>query len=306
MLIIPGLANCGDASPPAPVVSPSQANNDKLGQQLSEISTKIEDINDKITNLKSNPTGSTTKASSKPKTDSSPASASKPQASESPKVSASATPAPANPKVKGRQILDNVLKVVNNAKGIIVEVDKYERGLEVDKSSTFNLKFWCRKSDSLVKIEVVNSTKTNNIGVKLRYNSGNNTQKVKVRPGGALGLITTELSRTDDNITSINDYTVDGTDFYGISKRLSGDDYEAELIGASKVNGTDIYILKVTSKTDNSLDPRIKYEYVGFEPKTFIIRSWEAFDGKSEEAFFKLQLKTVKFVDDLSDSDFNI
>ncbi|MFN8674576.1 MAG: hypothetical protein U0457_21150 [Candidatus Sericytochromatia bacterium] len=315
------LSSCGETpnSDTPEGTTPVSVNDDKI----AELNEKINKLNDKVTQLETqksseasietnqkSPSTRTakekedevTKKVIKSKSDEVTKKTSPKQATttETPKATTE------TPKEKGRKAMDSIIATLNNASAIEAFIDKFEKSLKDGKTSTSTLKIYARKNDNMVKLEVLTSSVENSAGAKLRYTSGDRGAKVKIRPGGSLSFVTTDLPKTDSRIVSLNGYSLDDTDFNGMGKRFADPNYEGELIGASKIEGSDVYIIKITHKTQNTLDPNIKYEYIYFEPKTFNLRSWEAYDGKSQEAFFRLTLKTISFPSSIPDSRFDV
>lgn len=315
--VVPGILNCssdtGTDVPSSTISASASAEVSELQKQLVDISSKLDDLNNQIKNLKSGSTTTTTSTTpatvtptAKAVTENVPSSTATIKPTTAPVATATPASSSATPKEKGRLILNNIINAINNAGGIIASVDKYEKNLKTGDTSSYSLKFTCRKSDYQTKIEVLNSSNSSSIGVKMKYTSGHRDEKVKIRPSGALSLITTDLPRTDERIASANGFLLDDTDFYGMAKRFADTNYEAELTGITKLNGTDVYLLKITCKTANSIDARIKYENIGFEAKTYNIRTWEAFDGVSQDAFYRLQLSSISYVASIPDSSLDI
>lgn len=285
---------------------------EELTKTLPEIVNKLNEINTKIDKLEktkatAKPTATPTK---KPTSTASPiTSSAKPSGTPTVKPSTSATPTPKpststteTAKEKGRKIMDSVIEKINNAGAIQADVDKVEKDLNSSSTNSYSLKFYARKTKE-VKIEVVEGK---NKGTKLLYTSGD-SGKVKVRPAGLLSVVTTDLAKTDDRIANINGYILDETDFFGMTKRFAIKDYEGEVVGSSQVNGSNVYVLKVTNPKGNTLDNRIKFEYIYFEPDSFNIRAWEAYSSASDtDPYFKLTLKTYQILDSLDDSVFKL
>ncbi len=307
-LTLVSFSACGSnndaANAPVPTVSASTPDtNDQVLQKLDQIAQDLAGVKTKINDL-GTVTPTTTTASIKPtKT---PVDVKGTSSSNPTKPLASSTPAPVvDNKDKYRKVLDNIISTINSANYMQADVDKFERHLDDGKSSTNKLTMYAKKG-GLVKIDSTDSSIAANIGVKLSYNSGDAAGKVKIRPSGALSLITTSLDKTDKRISTYNGYILDEIDMFGMAKRFADPGYVAELAGKTKVGNDDIYILKVTHKTQNTLDPRIKYEYIGFEPKTFYIRLWQAFDDPQKDAFFNMTLNSFKILDSIPDSNFSV
>jgi hypothetical protein len=218
-----------------------------------------------------------------------------------------ATPKPAAPvstASKGRQVLDKAMLIISSANAIETQIDKYERNLKDGSSIQQSLTFWSKKPGT-VKLEVTaHSTKASSVGAKVSYKSG--TGKATVRPGGALSFITKEMDQTDSNITSPNEYTPEQVDFFSMVKRLSGQEYKADITGKTTVNGAEVYLLKITTSSTNTFDSRITHEVIGFDPKTFEVKVWEAYTADSEEAYFRITIKSFKALSDLPDSTFKV
>jgi outer membrane lipoprotein-sorting protein len=203
-------------------------------------------------------------------------------------------------KVKGRKILDALMAKIHKSNAFEVVVDKSEKVLSTGQIVTSGIHLWA-KNPNLVKLEMTaHSTKASSVGTKLTYTS--NTGKVKVRPAGILSIVTTELAMDDDRIVSPNGYTPDETDIFGLVSRLSQPVYEAELEGKTTLNGSEIYLLKVTrSSGKNELDERIIYEHIGFDANTYIVKLWETFNENGKDPYMRYNLKTFNLLDSISD-----
>lgn len=227
-----------------------------------------------------------------------------PAATETVKPPAATTPVVEDAATKGRKILDKVMGRISAANALEAEIDKYEKNLKDGSSIQQGLKFWAKKPGS-VKLEITShSAKASNVGAKVTYVVG--TGKATVRPGGALSFITKEMDQNDSNITSPNDYTPEQVDFFSMVKRLSSTAYKAELTGKTNINGVDVYLLTVTTSGTNGFDSRITKETIGFDPKTFDVKLWEAYTADSAEAYFRINIKSLKILSDLPDSTFKV
>lgn len=204
---------------------------------------------------------------------------------------------------KGQAIMAQLLQKLKAAKAYEVSVDKYERNLDGGEVVENGVNLWARAPGE-VKIEVTYHTRENSKGAKLHFNSGD--AKLKIRPGGALSLITTTLDMDDDRVTSPNDYSPDQTDLFGLVKRLDNPSYKAVLSGKTKIGGNDVYILDLTTSGTNTLDSRISHEHFGFEPGTMKIRLWEAFAQGEEEPYIRMTINKFEFRDSLPDDIFKV
>lgn len=201
------------------------------------------------------------------------------------------------------KIMEKLLQGIKGATYIEALVNKKETKLATGEVTENELKLYA-KNTGLTKIEVLYSSKTST-GTKLLYTHGE--QKVKVRPAGALSLITTSLDMMDDRLTSSNGWPLNQTDFYGMADRLGSTAYKSEVLGKSNIDNTEVFIIKLTKKEgDNEMDARIKYEQIYYDPKTYMVKLWEAYDGSGSEPFFKINIKEMKFHTSLDDSYFKL
>ncbi|MBC7474415.1 MAG: hypothetical protein H7263_09000 [Candidatus Sericytochromatia bacterium] len=210
-----------------------------------------------------------------------------------------------NPADKGRLILNKMMDKITSANAFETEVEKYEKSLTDGKVVQQTFKIDERKSTGDVKIDVLYHTTSSSIGAKLHFVVGSG--KITVRPGGALSFITKELDQTDSNIVSANGYTPEKVDLLTLAKRFSDTSYKAELTGKTTIDGNDVYILKITNSETNTLDPRIKFETLGFDPKTFEVKLWEVYSASSEtEPFMRITMKSFTVLDSIPDSTFKV
>ncbi len=276
------------AKPPAPSA--------KAAQDMQSILSSIQSIKGRIDALQkgSSPSGSDSVASSDegalPGDITGPAPRKTTTKPTTPKASAEETVTPPSK----TNILQEISSRILNANALEAVAHQSERGLESGKKTENHLHFY--KMGSQVKIEVMASS-PRNAGTKLLYNVG--SKRVKVRPGGALSFITTELDQKDDQIASVNNYALYQTDFIGMAKRLAEPIYSAQLIGKTTVDGQETYVAKITSSAPNTLDSRIQYEHMAYDPKTYAIRYWEAFEGTGTEPYLRYLLKSFEIKQDI-------
>lgn len=208
--------------------------------------------------------------------------------------------APAAP--AGDDELHKVMKTLSDAPLAQANIEKSEKSFADGHVSTGKLTMYT-KQPNLVKIDVLQSSAGGN-GTKVLYTSGEGN-KVKVRPGGALSFVTTEIGKHDDAADSTNRYTLDQLDLFGIVKRLNTG-YGAELVGKTQLNGTAINVLKVTTKGTNSLDTRITYEYIGYDPASYKLALWECYSAASKDPFMRIVISKLEFPASLPDSAFKL
>ncbi|MBT9545074.1 MAG: hypothetical protein IV090_06770 [Candidatus Sericytochromatia bacterium] len=276
------------AKPPAPSA--------KAAQDMQSILSSIQSIKGRIDALQkgTSPSGSASVASSDEGALPGDITASAPNKTvaktATTKASAEESVAPSSK----TNILQEISSRILNANALEAVAHQSERGLESGKKTENHLHFY--KMGSQVKIEVMASS-PRNAGTKLLYSVG--SKRVKVRPGGALSFITTELDQKDDQIASVNNYALYQTDFIGMAKRLAEPIYSAQLIGKTTVDGQETYVAKITSSAPNTLDSRIQYEHMAYDPKTYAIRYWEAFEGTGTEPYLRYLLKSFEIKQDI-------
>lgn len=215
-------------------------------------------------------------------------------------ASGSTAPKPAAP--SATEELKKMLQDMSTKPFVEAVVEKNEKSLKDGHVTSGKLNMFT-KAPNLVKVDVTFAS-TGATGAKVLYTSGEGA-KAKIRPGGSLSFITTELAKTDDRLTSTNDYKLDDIDLFGLARRLSSG-YSAELVGKSQVNGIELYILKVKAQGTNSLDARIDYEYLGYEPDSHKLRLWEVYTADSKEPFFRMALTKLEYPDNIPDSTFKL
>lgn len=197
-----------------------------------------------------------------------------------------------------KKLLDKIASVPF----VQASVEKTERHITQGRVTSVKLNMYS-KQPNLTKVDVTFSS-TGATGAKIVYNSGEGA-KAKVRPGGGMSFITTELPKTDDRLTSTNAYKLDDIDLFGVVRRFKTG-YSAELSGKTTLNGTELYILKVKATGTNSLDSRIDYEYIGYEPGTLKMRLWEAYTADNKEPFFRMALVKMEYPASLPDTTFKL
>ncbi|MBF2053474.1 MAG: hypothetical protein IGS03_08425 [Candidatus Sericytochromatia bacterium] len=207
---------------------------------------------------------------------------------------------PAKP--DGNAELQQILNKISNAPFVVADVDKTEKNLKTGKTSTVKIKMYSKKPN-IVKLEVLQSS-SGAEGAKIVYTS-NEGNKAKVRPGGAMSFITTELPKTDDRLISGNGYTFDDIDLFSVYNRLS-QGYEAELVGKTQVSGQAINVLKVTtSGSHHGMGSHVDYEYFGYDPNTYEIRLWEIYAKGEQQPYYRMLLG-LQFPASLPDSTFKL
>lgn len=208
---------------------------------------------------------------------------------------------------KGRKALDKVMEYISKAKTLKSEVDKYEESIsDPNKTTQQSLIIYSRTSpQKQVKLEIIKHSKSSNVGAKVVYTTGSG--KATIRPGGALSFITKEFDQTDKNITSPNDYTPESCDYFSMVKRLSNQDYSAEITGKSTLEGKEVYLIKIVKKKGvNELDNRIDHEVIGFDAKTYEVKLWEAYTKGASKPYMKMNIKSLERDLTLTDSIFKV
>jgi hypothetical protein len=297
----PGLQRAILAARTETVTSSQQATDalPRIIKSIEQIKTRLDKIELSPAAELPTPPVTAPKAVSTP----SPSTPTQTQPSALPAAKPTARPVSPSAEARGQTELDKIKRTFEQAGSIQATVDRTEKSLSSGKVSTNKLTLTTRKPN-LVKIEVIQSS-TSAPGTKLVYNSGAG-DKVKVRPGGALSFVTTELAKSDERLVSVNQYSLDNVDFFGVYRRLATVG-KAELIGTTSLNGSKLNVLKLTPTGTHPLDSRIAYEYLGYEPQSGMIRTLEIYDGSgSKEPFYRLVLSEVKYLEALPDSAFTL
>lgn len=200
---------------------------------------------------------------------------------------------------KGKAELLAVMNKIQSSAYVTLTAEKNEKNLKTGKVSFNKIKMSSRQPN-LVRIDIIQSSSGSD-GVSALYTSGvGNTIQIKKL------FIKLDLSKTDDRVVSNNGYTGDKIDLFGVSSRMANG-YDAQLVGTTQLNGTKLNVLKVTTKGTNSLDDRVGYEYLGYEPDTHAIRLWEAYDKSGgKDPFFRMALTEISFPSSMPDSTFKL
>lgn len=219
-----------------------------------------------------------------------------------PSAPAAAPAAPAGPSAQDE--FDLLISTIKTTPFLDAYVEKTEKNLDNGKLTSIKLNMFA-KLPNVVKVEVLESS-SGTTGAKILYTSGEGN-KAKIRPGGAMSFITTELPKADDRLVSTNNYVIDNTDFFGAARRLSDGTYSAELVGKTTIEGKEIHVLKVTTSGTNSFDPRIGHEYFGYEPDTHKLRLWEIYSKADPKTpYVRMVLKKLDFPASLPDKTFSL
>lgn len=196
---------------------------------------------------------------------------------------------------KGKAALAGIINKYSKATYVQLTAEKIEKNLDTGKVST-NLINMSSKAPNVVRIDIIEST-TGSAGVSAMYTSGQG-DKVKIKKL----FIKLDLDKTDERVVSANGYLADKIDMVGLISRLSSG-YDAELVGTTTIEGKKVNILKVTTQGTNSLDARIKHEYLGYEPDNFSVRLWELYNGE-KDPYFRMVLKKMDFPASIPDKTF--
>lgn len=211
-----------------------------------------------------------------------------------------AKPAGPTPQERGAIELKALLNAINTTPFVQLIAEKVEKNLDTGKISTNKIKMWS-KQPNVVKVDILEST-SGSAGVQALYTSGSG-DKVQVKKL----FIKLDLAKTDDRVASNNGFLADQIDLFGVSKRLAQPAYSAELIGTTKMGGQTVNILKITSAGTNSLEPRIAYEYLGYEPGSYKVRLWEAYDNSgSKQPFYRMSIPEIAYPASIPDSEFKL
>ncbi|HEY9841806.1 MAG: outer membrane lipoprotein carrier protein LolA [Candidatus Sericytochromatia bacterium] len=295
-------SSLGSSLKPNPSDDEIKAAIPKILKGLDDIKQEIKSLRLSGINTKPSTGGTTTKPGTTPKPSTGGTTTPKPSTggTTTPSTTPSTTPKP--PAASANDELKKVLDLIANAPFVQATIEKTEKSF-TDGHVTQGKLIMYTKQPNLVKIDAVYSS-TGSSGAKVLYTSGVGT-KVKVRPGGALSFVTTELDKHDDKIDSTNRYTLDSLDLFGLVQRLS-DGYTAELVGKTTLAGVEIHVLKLKTSGTNSLDSRIVHEYIGYEPSTHKVRLWECYAAGSADPYMRVTMTKLEFPANIPDSTFKL
>lgn len=296
-----------------PTYHPSASSDDEISTAIPKIIKGLQDIRDEIHAMGGNtltPIAAPAPASSAAAQpvanslpDDVPPAATSTANPAAPAPAASATPAaPAGPSAQDE--FEHLLNTFRTTPYVDAYVEKTEKNLESGKMTYVKLNMYTKQPNT-VKLEILDSS-SGISGAKVLYTSGEGN-KAKIRPGGAMSFITTDLPKNDDRLTSTNRYLIDNTDLFGVARRLGDGTYKAELVGKTQVAGKTVHVLKVSTTGTNSMDSRIAFEYFGYEPDTYKIRLWEIY-AKSDlkTPYERMVLPKIDYPSSLSDDKFKL
>lgn len=175
---------------------------------------------------------------------------------------------------KEDKILEKARTTFESVRTLQATVTTFEKDL-VGKEGTGQVKF-TYQSPGTVKIDVTNSPDSSQIGVKLSYSSSS----VKVRPAGALSLVSVNLDMSDDKLLSGRKYKLNQIDLSNTVKRLTQPGTESKLIGQTQISGSSVILLEIKPK--QHFDQQITREVLGLDSKTFLPRIHEMYQGSTK------------------------
>lgn len=268
-----------------------------LRQEIRSLDIRSADDDDAVSTSSSGGTRATTST----KTPTRASSTTPPRASSGSTKAPTPKPTAAAPKEtnadKGKAALAGIINKYSKAQYVQLTAEKVEKNLEtgVVSSNVINMS---SKAPNMVRIDIIEST-TGSAGVSAVYTSGVG-DKIKIKKL----FIKLDLDKTDDRVTSANGYLADKIDMVGLIGRLSSG-YNAELVGTTTIAGKKVNILKVETTGTNTLDDRVTYEYLGYEPDTFSVRLWELYNGE-KDPYFRMVLNKMEFPASISDNTFSL
>jgi hypothetical protein len=158
---------------------------------------------------------------------------------------------------------------------------------------------WAKNPDTVLFELTRNPDDKGKEGTKVKYNV--NDTKAKARSTGIASIATISLDFTDERLLSPNGYLLNQADILSLFKRLKSSAYSAELVGKTTLNGAEVYLLKVKSQGTNSMDSKVEYENIGFNPKDFTLRLWETFSKDSDKPFMRVTVNKIQLLSSISE-----
>lgn len=202
-----------------------------------------------------------------------------------------ATPALSAPATKAPQIsagqllLNKAVARFDSLKSFKISVDGFETSAAKGPTS---LSFQMMALNGLNKIEVQKHTNSLYVGVKMGYQSG--TDKISVRPSGALGFVKLDTQMNDERLLTARGYRLDQIDAFAISQRLLKGNQQPKILGKTQLNGRNIAILEYTHA--NTFDASITRELLGIDMEDYFMRIHEMYEGAN--LVFSLKLSNVQ------------
>ncbi len=213
-------------------------------------------------------------------------------------------PAPTKPgaaPAAGGSVEDKLLTKARDAFAALqtmsATVNNFEKGNSgVEGTGQVKINF---KKPSSLKIDVVSSSDTSQVGAKLAYSD---PSTAKVRPAGGLSFVSISLPMTDNKLLSGRKYQLNQIDLAATVQRLTKSGTKAKLAGQTTVGGSKVVLLEITPV--GHFDSRITKEVLGLDMATFMPRIHEMYEGGTK--VYGVQVSTLSVNAPLSPDDLSV
>ncbi|MGV3525394.1 MAG: LolA family protein [Candidatus Sericytochromatia bacterium] len=207
-------------------------------------------------------------------------------AAPSPWLSAGHAAAAATPQTT----LNQLMQRISSQGAFEAEALKLETHLKTGEATRVRLKIQGRKPHE-VRMQILEHPNKQVQGFTLYYLGG--ASQLRIQAGGALKFLKQNFSMTHPDIVTANGYRLDQVDLYGILNRLRQKPYT--------VTQPKPGVLRLTPKGPHSLDARIAYEELLFDPQTLNLKGWTATTAQGK-TFYQLQVNSLKLLASLPQS----
>jgi hypothetical protein len=137
------------------------------------------------------------------------------------------------------------------------------------------------------------------LDTRLLYEGGEN---VKIKVPGVLGLFTFTFPVDKPELTGYRGYSIKDLDIVSLEARLDSPQAKVKLLGTSKVDGYDTYVIEVKNIT--YMDEKITNEIFNVKKSDYSLLSHEMFEN--DEMVFSNKYESFVYDAPTSDSDFKI
>jgi hypothetical protein len=189
-------------------------------------------------------------------------------------------PAAAGADMKVQQLLAAVRQAQTVNKGFVATIQTYEKGKGKTEVGTLKVAF---KKPSVMRLDIQKSTNTQAIGVKLRWEGGN---EFKIKPTWMPFAVGVGID--DKRVISLNNWTIKETDVTCILNVLLDPATQVKFIGDQVVDGLPLTLVEARSPKS----PKgVTHEVVGIDRATGLPKARMLYKG--QELAYKLVVKSL-------------
>lgn len=178
--------------------------------------------------------------------------------------------APAGP--TAAELLAKVHQAVASLQSLSATVSTFEKG--PNGTGTGKVQMLYRAGQ--VKLDVIASSDSSRLGVKLSFQSGGS--QVRVRPSGVLSMVALNLAANDSKLLSGRKYQIPQIELMSTVNRLTQPGVHAKILGKTTFAGAEVIVIEVVGA--NNFDGSITKEHLGIDSQTFLPRIHEMYQGE--------------------------